>query len=119
MKNSTFIKNLRKNATDVEMLLWAHLRNRRLGGYKFRRQAPVGSYIVDFICIEKKLVVELDGGQHQDQSDYDTKRTQYLNSCGLQVIRFWNNEVLENLDGVLTTLLKEAKILNLNSAVKP
>ena len=100
----TKAKALRKNSTDVERILWQKLRNRQLGGYKFKRQVPIGSYIVDFMCASARLVVELDGGQHNEQQAYDQRRTHYLKTKSFKVIRFWNNEVIENLSGILDTL---------------
>ena len=96
---------LRKQSTDAEIVLWNILRNRQLTSYKFRRQAPIGKYIVDFLCFERKLVVELDGGQHQEQADYDAERTRALESRGYRVIRFWNNLALEDTDAVLQAIL--------------
>ena len=98
-------RELRKQSTDAESTLWNLLRNRQLTDYKFRRQAPIGKYIVDFLCFERNLVVELDGGQHQEQSDYDAERTRVLESKGYRVIRFWNNLVLEDTDAVLQAVL--------------
>jgi very-short-patch-repair endonuclease len=98
------VRLLRKNSTDSEKRFWSQLRNRRLNGWKFRRQFPIGQYIVDFECYELKLIVEVDGGQHADQEFYDSKRTEFLKWKGYQVIRFWNNEVLGNLEGVLEAL---------------
>jgi len=100
-----FARKLRKNMTDTERLLWQHLRNRELGGYKFRRQRPVGPYIVDFVCLEKKLVVEVDGGQHAGQLELDAKRSDYLKEKGYRVLRFYNNEVLQERESVLTVIL--------------
>ena len=97
-------KELRKNQTDAEKVLWNKLRNRQINGYKFRRQVPVGAYIVDFMCVSVKLIIELDGGQHAEQQDYDQKRSAYLETKSFQVIRFWNNEILTNIDGVLDSL---------------
>ena len=97
-------RTLRKNQTDTERLLWQKLRNRQLAGKKFRRQYPIGPYIVDFVCLELRLVVELDGGQHMDQQAYDERRSAYLNQQGFLVVRFWNNEVMGNMVGVLETL---------------
>lgn len=94
-------KKLRKTQTDVENILWYHLRNSNLNGIKFRRQVPIGDYIVDFLCMNKKLVVELDGSQHIDNIEYDTKRTSFLEQKGYKVIRIFNNEILENLPVVL------------------
>ena len=97
-------KQLRKNSTDAERNLWAHIRNRRLEGWKFRRQLPVGQYIVDFACPELRLIIEIDGGQHAEQIRYDLGRTKFLQSKGYRVVRFWNNEVLGNIEGVLEAL---------------
>jgi len=91
--------------TDAERLLWRHLRNRELGGYKFRRQRPIGPYIVDFVCLEKKIVIEVDGGQHAGQVELDSKRSDYLKEKGYRVLRFWNNEVLQATESVLTVIL--------------
>ncbi len=97
-------KQLRSNSTDAERKLWAHIRNRRLQGCKFRRQLPIGQYIVDFACPELRLIIEIDGGQHAEQVLYDLGRTKFLQSRGYQVVRFWNNEVLGNIEGVLEAL---------------
>ena len=97
-------RQLREHSTDAEKLLWHHLRNRRLNGWKFRRQFPVGKYIVDFVCQELKLIIEIDGGQHADQITYDLERTRILNSKRYQVVRYWNNEVLGNTTSVLESL---------------
>ena len=97
---------LRRNSTDAERVLWSTLRNRQLAGLKFRRQPTVGNFIVDFLCVEAGLVVEADGGQHAPERD--ALRTAYLEAEGLRVIRFWNNEVLGNLSGVLTTIADAA-----------
>ena len=97
-------KQLRSNSTDAERNLWAHIRNRHLEGWKFRRQLPVGPYIVDFACPELRLIIEIDGGQHAEQIHYDLGRTRFLQSKGYQVVRYWNNEVLGNIEGVLEAL---------------
>ncbi len=97
-------KRLRTDSTDVERLLWSRLRAHRLLGWKFKRQQPIGRYIVDFVCFDAKLVIELDGGQHADTSDTDATRDAWLDCQGLRVLRFWNNDVLSNLDGVLATI---------------
>ncbi|MEA3428382.1 MAG: DUF559 domain-containing protein [Thermodesulfobacteriota bacterium] len=102
---NSLAKKLRKNMTDAERLLWRRLRNRELGGYKFRRQRPVGPYIVDFICLEKRIVIEVDGGQHAGQAELDAKRSGYLKEKGYRVLRFWNNEVLKETESVLTVIL--------------
>jgi very-short-patch-repair endonuclease len=94
-------RELRKNPTDAERKLWQHLRDKQLENFRFRRQRPVGNYIVDFICLEADLVVELDGGQHADQQQYDAKRTAYLVTEGLHVLRYRNNDVMQNVEGVL------------------
>ncbi|HEY5209971.1 MAG TPA: endonuclease domain-containing protein [Stellaceae bacterium] len=93
---------LRKNPTDAEKRLWLYLRDKQLGGYRFRRQQPIGPYIVDFFCPQAGVIVEIDGGQHSPERD--DKRTRWLEECGYRVIRFWNNDVLENTEGVWETL---------------
>jgi len=100
----TRARELRKNSTDAEKCLWQKLRNRQLGGYKFKRQVPIGHYIVDFMCESASLIVELDGGQHAEQQAYDDKRTAFLQAKGFKVLRYWNNEVLENTGNVLISL---------------
>ena len=94
-------RTLRHNATDAERRLWAALQHRRLQDYKFRRQHPIGRFVVDFACTKHHLVIEADGGQH-DQSSADTQRTAWLESQGWRVMRFWNNDTLTNTEGVLT-----------------
>ncbi len=94
-------KALRKNFTDTERLLWRHLRAKQMEGYKFRRQEPIGGYIVDFVCQEKKIVIEVDGGQHSVERERDFERDNWLGGQGYKVLRFWNNEVLMNINGVL------------------
>ena len=101
---ATLSRQFRSNQTDAERRLWRELRDRRFLGFKFRRQHPVPSYVVDFACIEKKLVVGLDGGQHAVHTEKDADRTRYLEAQGFRVLRFWNNEVLGNIEGVLATL---------------
>lgn len=100
-------KQLRRNQTDVEKMLWHRLRNRQVNGCKFRRQHRIGKYVVDFVCPEKLLVVELDGGQHDEQASQDAARTVVLSTKGYRVLRFWNNEVNENIDGVLEAIRLE------------
>ena len=95
---------LRKKSTPAERKLWSRIRDDRLG-VNFRRQHAIGNYIPDFVCIEKKLIIELDGSQHLEQQEYDQERTKYLNSLGYKVIRFWNNEVTNNIDGVILAIL--------------
>ena len=104
-RNVPYARNLRVNQTEAEKRLWSRLRNRAFFGFKFRRQMPVGPYIADFLCAERMLIVELDGGQHAD-SIRDMHRTDWLEREGYRVIRFWNNDVLANTEGVLTQLLE-------------
>ena len=98
-------QELRQRSTDAEQALWKRLRNRQLAGYKFRRQVPLGKYIVDFVCFERKVVIEVDGGHHQEQISSDTVRTTWLESQGFQVLRFWNHEILTNMEAVQEALL--------------
>jgi very-short-patch-repair endonuclease len=100
---------LRKNQTDAEIVFWKMVRAKRLNGLKFRRQHPIQPYIVDFVCPEKKLIIELDGGQHAEANVYDEKRTTFLEAKGYNIIRFWNNEVLNNIEGVYEVLIKHLK----------
>jgi very-short-patch-repair endonuclease len=97
-------KRLRKEMTDVERILWSNLRARRFEKFKFRRQAPIGRYIVDFVCFEQRIIVELDGSQHSD-SDRDVIRDAWLKSQGFEVLRFWNIDILQALDGTLLAIL--------------
>ena len=99
-------RTLRRDATDVEKILWRALRE-RCPAWKFRRQHPIGSRIADFACPARKLVIELDGGQHADQQEADALRTAELARHGYRVIRFWNNDVLDHVEGVLETILHE------------
>lgn len=96
-------KQLRREMTPQERLLWSHLRNRQLGHYKFRKQQPLGPFIADFVCQEVKLVIEADGSQHND-SCHDERRDRWMEERGYTVLRFWNNEVNENLEGVLEAI---------------
>jgi very-short-patch-repair endonuclease len=95
-----FARQLRGQMTDAERRLWYFLRRRNLGGYKFRRQQIIGRYIVDFVCLQKRLIVEVDGSQHVDQAPRDAQRTAWLESQGFRVIRFWNDEVLRETRSV-------------------
>jgi very-short-patch-repair endonuclease len=97
---------LRNSATDAERKLWQHLRNRQLNGLKFRRQYPIAGYIADFACPEIRLVVELDGGQHLEQQQYDQVRTRKLATNGYRVVRFWNDDVLFRMEAVLETIYR-------------
>ncbi len=99
-------RRLRREDTDAEARLWNAIRARRLGGWKWRRQVPIGPFIVDFLCVENGLVVELDGGQHSDQVEYDDRRTAELETRGLKMLRFWNSAVMTNRDGVCLTILE-------------
>jgi very-short-patch-repair endonuclease len=96
-------KALRRTMTDAEKLLWGQLRDARLGGFKFRKQQPIGPYIADFVCQEMRLIVEADGSQHA-QSDYDVRRGAFLRGERFEVLRFWNNDVLENAQGVFEAI---------------
>ncbi|MBL0924292.1 MAG: DUF559 domain-containing protein [Sphingomonadaceae bacterium] len=102
MKRLTPIaRRLRRDRTEAESRLWRYLRNRQMEGAKFRFQAPVEPYVADFLCVEAKLIIELDGGQHGVQVEKDAARTKALEAAGYTVIRFWNNDVLANTEGVL------------------
>ena len=113
-KITLLARNLRKAPTEAEKLLWKHLRLRHIEGFKFRRQAPVEDYIADFACLEKKLIIEVDGGQHAE-SEKDIKRDRWFKENGFKVLRFWNNEVLDNTEGVLEVIRGEM----LSSASNP
>ena len=112
-------RSLRKRLTDAERLLWRHLRDRELDGWKFRRQYQVGAFIVDFICLEKNLVVEVDGGPHAENEESDIHRSAYLNKMGYRVLRFWNNEVMQETDGVLEAILAILANTDQNSPSPP
>ena len=99
-------RKLRNTMTDAELRLWSHLRASQLGGTKFIRQHPIGPFVVDFACRSARLAIELDGGQHAD-NPADAARTAIIEAHGYRVIRFWNNDVLQNTDGVLTAILEE------------
>jgi very-short-patch-repair endonuclease len=103
---TTFARRLRRNQTDAERVIWFRLRDRRLNGLKFKRQVPVDKYVVDFLCTEARLIIELDGGQHATRDE--SNRTAILESMGYLVLRFWNNDVLSNTDGVLEEILNAA-----------
>ncbi len=96
-------RKLRKELTPAEAKLWAYLRNNQLG-VSFRRQHAIGNYVPDFVCIKKKLIIELDGSQHLEQEEYDSERTKYLESQGYKVIRFWNNEAMNNMNSVIQAI---------------
>src|SRR5512138_3676711 len=103
---ATRARNLRRNQTEAERRLWSRLRDRQIAGHKFRRQVALGPYIVDFACFDERLIIELDGGQHgeAEQQLRDDERTAWLKANGYLVLRYWNNEVLENMEGVLTAI---------------
>ena len=97
-------RDLRKTSTDAERLLWKYLRAKRFDGLKFRRQEPTGNYIVDFVSFYRRVIVEVDGSQHLERSDEDEQRTRWLQEQGFKVLRFWNNDVLKNIEGVLKVI---------------
>jgi very-short-patch-repair endonuclease len=108
MRKIARARELRRESTDAERALWRALRSRQVGGVKFRRQHPLGPYVVDFLCYEHKLVVEVDGGQHA-LSPSDGARTRWLEANGFRVIRFWNNDVLTRTEGVLTEIIRQLR----------
>jgi very-short-patch-repair endonuclease len=99
--NHQFARRLRKDMTDAEQHLWYRLRYRQVGNCKFRRQAPIGIYVVDFVCFERKVIIELDGSQHAEREAIDAERTKWLKSQGFRILRFWNHEIFEDTDWVL------------------
>ena len=107
--NATNARELRKNMTSQERKMWNILRNHNFYGYEVRRQYPMGNYIVDFVCRSKKIVIEIDGGQHNQPADieYDKQRTEFLNSLGYKVVRIWNNDIDKNIAGVYKMLQVE------------
>jgi very-short-patch-repair endonuclease len=108
LKSTHRARSLRRRSTRAEWVLWLALRDRRLGGLKFARQQPLGPYYADFVCRERRLIIEVDGGQHADSAS-DRRRDAYLNTLGYRVVRVWNNEVLGNLEGALQMLASELK----------
>ena len=105
-------KNLRAHQTEAEQRLWYYLRAHRFMGLKFRRQKPIGPYIVDFVCHERHLIVEVDGGQHAGQTEYDSRRDAWLRQQGFTVLRFWNHDVLAQSEAVLEQIRQAALSLN-------
>jgi very-short-patch-repair endonuclease len=101
----SFAKQLRQNQTDAENLMWRALRANRLHGFKFKRQVPLDIYFADFVCFEAKLIIELDGGQH-NESTHDAIRDKALSEMGFTILRFWNNDVLQNLEGVKLAIVE-------------
>ena len=108
MNQLQFAKQLRSNQTEAESKLWYYLRRKQLNGLKFRRQYAVGPYIVDFVNLKIGLIIEIDGGQHNEEKivSYDQQRTVFLENCGYKVIRFWDNEIFENINEVLEVILR-------------
>lgn len=104
-------RTLRKQQTDTERFLWSKIRGRQIAGCKFYRQFPIGKYILDFYCPLKKLAIELDGSQHMQQTNLDKVRSNYLQQQKITIIRFWDNEVLKNIDGVLITIQQKLNYL--------
>ena len=105
----TTARNLRKRLTDTERSLWSKIRSRQIEGCKFRRQTPIGKYIVDFVCHEQRVIVEVDGGQHSENIEQDCIRDKWLREQGYRILRFWNNEVLTNIEGVLEVIRDNCK----------
>ena len=105
-KGTKIARQLRSASTDAEHALWEQLRARRLRGFKFRRQFPISGYVADFVCLEVKLIVELDGGQHADRQPQDAHRTEVLAKSGFRVLRFWDNDVLNEREAVLEEILR-------------
>ena len=105
--NLEFVRNLRNEPTEAEHRLWYYLRDKRLSRYRFRRQHPIPPYIADFCCVEKRLIIELDGSQHADEKHlaYDQTRDEFLKNQNFQILRFWNNQVLMEIDYVLDKIL--------------
>ena len=104
LPSSAFARQLRASQTEAENRLWSYLRDRRFQGAKFRRQVPIGPYVVDFLCVSAALVVEVDGGQHSEQVAHDESRTRFLEARGYRVVRFWNNDVMGNIGGVMEVI---------------
>jgi len=103
---TSLARELRQRQTEAEKTLWARLRDRQLEGVKFRRQQPIGHYVVDFVSLESRILIEIDGGQHNERGmrEKDEERTAWLKREGYHILRFWNNEVLNNVDGVLEVI---------------
>jgi crossover junction endodeoxyribonuclease RuvC len=111
-------RRLRQNSTDLERVLWEQLRAKRFGGHKFRRQEPILGYTADFVCHERRLIIEVDGGQHAD-STHDARRDAMLHQAGFRTLRFWNNEISENLDGVLQAIKSALDAAALSPTLSP
>lgn len=98
-------RRMRHQPTDAEASVWRYLRAHRFAGFKFKRQQPIGPYIVDFVCFQQRLIVEIDGSQHQQNAEYDERRSRWLRSQGFTVLRFWNHDVLARADAVMEAIL--------------
>jgi len=105
----SFAKKLRGEATDTERRLWGRLRAKRFGELKWRRQEAIGKYIVDFVCYERRIIIECDGGQHATENQRDQERDRWFEDQGYRVLRFWDNEVLENTEAVLETIFQACR----------
>ena len=103
-------RKLRRTQSNAEAIFWREVRGRLLAGFKFRRQDPIDNYIADFVCESAKLIIELDGHQHADTEEADLRRTTVLESNGYRVVRFWNDDVYDNLDGVMSEVLRELEL---------
>jgi very-short-patch-repair endonuclease len=107
ISTGSFQRKLRHNMTDAERKLWSILRGRQIEGLKFRRQHPFENYILDFVCLDEKIVIEVDGGQHQERFTEDSIRTRALENAGFRVLRFWNHEVLQQCEAVAEQILQK------------
>jgi len=107
-KLNSIARHLRNNPTEAEALLWKYLRAKQLEGLKFRRQQPIDGYIVDFVCLKKRIIIEADGGQHSEKNDL--KKDCHLKGQGFKVLRFWNNEILTNIDGVIEEVRRNCQL---------
>lgn len=103
-------RQMRKELTDAERKLWAHLRRRQIEGHKFRRQHPIGPYIVDFVCLERRLIIEVDGSQHRQRVSLDARRDAWLASVGFRVLRFWDNQVLSEMAAVMEAIAEALRV---------
>jgi very-short-patch-repair endonuclease len=106
-----FARTLRSRSTEAEKVLWSRLRGRRVDGIKFKRQVPIANYIVDFAALDLKFIIEVDGGQHDERAALDTERTRILQEWGYHVVRYWNNDVLGNVEGVLEAIMHELQLV--------
>lgn len=115
-RGTYYARRLRGNQTDAEKLAWSKLRGKRFEGIKFKRQQPIGEYIVDFVSFDKMLIIEIDGGQHNEDKfiEQDLARTKYLEGLGYKVLRFWNNDMLKNVEGVFDEIRKHIPSLQLS-----